>query len=119
MHIVMVDDDETLVRMMAVWFDRAGHEVVPFTQFEAAKLYLASHTPDVLVTDVRLGAFNGLQLAVQATIDHPDLTAIVLTGFDDPVLHEEATAIGAYYLIKPIRSDQLMACINRPRPPQN
>ena len=57
---------------------------------------------------VRLGAFNGLQLVIQAKLDHPTVTAVVLTGFYDPVLSGEVSKMGASYLVKPIRSEQLL-----------
>lgn len=114
MHVVLVDDDASLLSLMEGWMTRAGHQVTSFDRFDTAKNYLASTTPDALITDVRLGAFNGLQLVVLAKVDHPELIAIVLTGYDDQVLHEEAIAAGAHYLVKPVGAEPLLACL-KPR----
>ena len=108
-RVVVVDDDEQLLALMGAWIRRAGHEVVTFNKFEQAKQHLATTAPDVLVTDVRLGAYNGLQLMVSGRAQHPDMKVIVLTGFDDPVLRQEAAATGAFYLVKPISSTDLLA----------
>nr|MBA3884527.1 response regulator [Acidobacteriota bacterium] len=66
---------------------------------------------DALVTDVRLGEYNGLQLAVIARDLQPNIRIIVYSGYNDPVLREEAERIGAVYLVKPVPSRQLLEII--------
>ncbi len=112
MRVLLVDDDLTVLRMMTGWLTLAGHEVLPCTSFESAKRALASETPELLVTDVRLGAFNGLQLIVLAKVDHPEMRAIVLPGSDDPVLRVEAESTGAAFLVKPIDARQLLDSVS-------
>lgn len=112
MRVLLVDDDLATVRMMTGWLTLAGHQVTPCTSFESARGALAAETPDLLVTDVRLGAFNGLQLVVLAKMDHPEMRAMVVTGFDDPVLREEAAAIGSTFLVKPVELQQLLDGVN-------
>ena len=70
--------------------------------FDEAKQHIATVRPDIVITDVRLGAFNGLQLAILARDVRPDAQVIVISGFDDPVLKEDARRIGATYLVKPV-----------------
>ncbi len=36
--------------------------------------------PDLLITDVRLGVYNGLQLLMRGRMVNPQLQAIVITG---------------------------------------
>ena len=93
-------------------FGTRGTRCTPFSRFEEAKAYLSTVKPDVLISDVRLGAFNGLQLVVYAKLEHPDMIAIVLTGFDDPVLRTEAAHAGALYLVKPIESQRLLDLVD-------
>src|SRR5207253_7735839 len=90
----------------------AGHHVTSFSRFENAKAFLATSKPDVLISDVRLGAFNGLQLIVFAKMQHPEMIAVVLTGYDDPVLRTEAAHAGASYLVKPIDADRLLEVVS-------
>jgi DNA-binding NtrC family response regulator len=106
--VVVVDDDASMLRLISTWVTAAGHDVVSFSQFAEAKSYLATARPDVIIADVRLGAFNGLQLVIQARMEDPEITAIVLTGFYDPVLSAEVSKLGASYLVKPIRSEALL-----------
>jgi DNA-binding NtrC family response regulator len=105
---VLVDDDPALLRLMTTWLSKIGFTVEAFTQFEPAKRQILKAAPDLLVTDVRLGAYNGLQLVVLAKLTHPDSIAIVLTGFDDPVIRRTATDAGSIFLAKPVRAEQLI-----------
>ena len=81
--------------------------------FEDARRALRTTAFDALITDVRLGAFNGLQLAVMARDTHPEIRVIVFSGFDDPVLRSDAEHIGALYLVKPVTSSQLLEILRR------
>ena len=115
MRVVIVDDNVVLLQAMEQFVVGAGHQVVAFAQFEPAKTYLATTPFDVLVTDVRLGAYNGLQLAMFAKLEHPETTAIVLSGFDDPVLRKDAASIGASFCLKPVGTVALLEGIENAR----
>lgn len=116
---VVVDDDAAMLRLLTLWLAGAGYDVESFDAFEPAHERATAAPPDLLITDVRLGAFNGLQLVVLARLAHPDLCAIVLTGFDDPVLRKDAEVAGAIFLPKPIRSEELLAVIEGAGPAKN
>ncbi len=109
---VVVDDDAAVLRLLKDLLLGAGFEVEAYNDFPAAKERLAAGGVVVLVTDVRLGAFNGLQLVVRAKATSPDVVAIVLTGFDDHVLHQDAVGVGAHFLLKPIRVEQLLQLLD-------
>jgi DNA-binding NtrC family response regulator len=110
-RVVLVDDDPAVLQVLATGLQESGCDVVAFNRFEDAKRYLTGTTPDVLVTDVRLGGFNGLQLAVTGKLKRPDLVAIVMTGYDDVVLKKDAESIGATYVVKPILPSELVHLI--------
>ena len=109
---MIVDDDKATLRLVKNWLVGMGFVVDAFDEFGPAKRHLTESTPNVLITDVRLGAFNGLQLVVFAKLAHPEIVAIVLTGFEDPVLRKDAADAGAVYLAKPIRAEQLIEVIH-------
>jgi len=107
-RVLVVDDEPSLLEAMKMAFTRAGRDVVSCRTFEDARQQLLTEHFDVMVTDVRLGAFNGLQLAVIARDRHPEMRIIVFSGFDDPVLREEAAHLGASYVLKPVGADHLL-----------
>ena len=106
-QVVIVDDDDlalsTLERLVSKW----GYDVVPFQRFEEARTFLEKRTPDALVVDVRLGTYNGLQLAHLARQASPHMVLVAISGFDDAVLRAEADRAGATYLVKPLAFDEL------------
>ena len=108
--ILIVDDDEpTRVGLAALLAD-AGYETVTAGNVPAAVQMLASERPDLLIVDIRLEEYNGLQLIAMAPTRIP---AIVVTGFADPVLEADARRLGADYLLKPISGTALRGLIER------
>jgi DNA-binding response OmpR family regulator len=111
-RILLLDDDQSLVAMARDWLASAGHEVVALSDFHAAKNYLALNHPDAIITDVRLGAYNGLQILVIAKLERPSVVAIAMTGFDDPTIQSEVSRIGGHYLVKPVTDQDLLTLLN-------
>jgi DNA-binding response OmpR family regulator len=106
--ILIVDDDPSLLEALERSFLEAGEDVVAYDSFEDARRVLQTTRFDALITDVRLGAFNGLQLAVIGRDTYPDIRLIVFSGFDDPVLRTEAEHVGATYMVKPVTGAKLL-----------
>jgi DNA-binding NtrC family response regulator len=110
--ILIVDDDPLILDALERALKQGGQrDVVALGTFDEARRALRGGRFDVLITDVRLGAFNGLQLAVLARDQNPGIQLIVFSGFDDPVLRREAERLGAVYLVKPVTSNQLLELI--------
>ena len=111
-QILLVDDDESLLDAFARALGaEARYEVVACATFEEARRRLRERSFDVLLTDVRLGAFNGIQLVVLAKDMNPATQLVVFSGFDDEVLRAEAQHMGATYLVKPVSPAQLVELI--------
>jgi DNA-binding response OmpR family regulator len=112
-RVLVVDDDIALVEALERALTEGGFEVVAHTTFEGARHALREQNFDAMLTDVRLGAFNGLQLAVVARDSYPDMQIVVFSGFDDPVLRDEAQHINATYLVKPVTGEELIRIFAR------
>jgi DNA-binding NtrC family response regulator len=116
-RVLVVDDDRALLHVLTAGLEHAGCTVEAFDRFEAAKKYLMSaDAPDLLVTDLRLGEFNGLQLAVICRQRHPTTRIVVMTGYDDVVLQKDAEFTGASYLVKPVAVSDLIQVFESPPP---
>jgi two-component system response regulator HydG len=111
---LLVDDDPSLLDALERAFAEAGEDVAAFGSFEEARRALQTTPFDALITDVRLGEFNGLQLAVIARDTYPDIRVIVFSGYDDPVLRTEAEHVHATYLVKPVAGAKLLALLRQP-----
>jgi DNA-binding NtrC family response regulator len=114
LRLLIVDDDVSLLDAMQRALRDSMRTVVACDSFEKARRLLKDQAFDALITDVRLGAFNGLQLAVMARDMYPEMRLIVFSGFDDPVLRADAEQIGAAYLVKPVGSGELIKLLEKP-----
>lgn len=111
-QILVVDDDASLLdALFRALSDHSEYGVVASSTFEQARNRLREQHFDVLITDVRLGAFNGLQLAVLAKDIDTNTQLIVISGFDDPVLRAEAEHLGGQYLVKPVAVATLLEIV--------
>ena len=73
----------------------SGHEVVFAPGFEPAIRKLDQIAPDLLITDVRLGGFNGLHLVIRSQSSRPKMRSILLDRVHDPVVALDAERQGA------------------------
>ena len=110
-RVLVVDDDRSLLRLIQHWLATGGYAVEVCASFEDAKEHLAHSPPDVLLTDVRLGAFNGLQLVILAKELRPETVAVVMSAYDDPTLRKEAWLCGASYVQKPFTGEAILHSI--------
>lgn len=109
-RILVVDDDIGYLTVTKDLLERSGHEVLLASTFDEGRRALREDAPDLLIADVRLGAFNGLQLIVTGDVHIP---TIVVSGFDDAVLQADARAFGADYLVKPVTAASLLGLIDQ------
>jgi two-component system nitrogen regulation response regulator GlnG len=110
---LVVDDDPFVQEVLARWLAESGRTAMACRTYEEAKEYLAGHTPDVLVADIRLQGHNGLQLVMLLMEKQPAALCVVVTGHDDPVLRKEAEQLNARYLLKPFERSTFLAAIER------
>jgi DNA-binding response OmpR family regulator len=109
-RILIVDDDEATRGGLTELLRHAGYDPQPFGTFGEARTALASEPPDLLISDLRLDGFNGLQLVALSPRPVP---AIIVTGFHDHVLEGEARRLGAEYLVKPVMPATLLRLIQQ------
>lgn len=102
--------------MLTELLSGAGYEVLSAATFEEGKQLADAGNPDLMLIDIRLGDYNGLQLAVRERVNHPGRPVIVMTGHSDPVLEAEARRHGAEFVEKPLHPARLIEMIKRMAP---
>ena len=108
--ILLVDTDPAALAMLRAPLERAGYLCVTATSFTDARTLLIDFSPDVLIAAIRLGAFNGLQLALQRSLN--DQPSIVTDVIDDPALRREAALLKTPYVSSTIRADELLRVVD-------
>src|SRR5262245_61795881 len=90
----------------------AGFQIMCASSYSEAKKMLAASPPDMLITGLRLGEYNGLQLVLRTRIEHPEMAAIVTSEIADRVLEAEAERQSAAFLVRPLDTDRLLTVVN-------
>jgi DNA-binding NtrC family response regulator len=91
-------------------------EVSACEDFPTARKRLVAQAPQLLVTNLRLGAYNGLHLVHLATIHDGATRSIVYSKFPDLPLIKEAQRIGAFFELPERLTTALPSYLTGPLP---
>jgi len=86
----------------------AGYEILEASEFGEAKALLAKR-PSVLITEIKLGAYNGLHLAIRARAFG---TPALVIGDPDPVLEADAKRQRALYVTPPLNPQRVLGLVS-------
>jgi DNA-binding NtrC family response regulator len=109
-RILLVEPDDQTRGTLEAAAGRLAH-VESFRDFETARARLPQASFDFIVTNVRLHAYNGLQLVYLSCSKRPVPRAIVYSAAPDPWLAREAERTGALYEIASSVPVRLAACL--------
>ena len=113
-RILVVDDDESLRRVMQMQLEEAGYEVLAVSQGQDALALMEDTTPSLVITDLKMPGMSGLDLLRKLREAYPETTVIMITAFGTVSTAVEAMKAGAYdYITKPVNYEQLMLVVNR------
>jgi CheY-like chemotaxis protein len=111
--ILLVDADRTSLRRTEELLTEGGYLVASTASFSQAKRLLGSVSPDLLVSAIRLEAYNGLHLAARSRIDHPNLPVILTHPNEDPLLEAETRRLGAEFVVAPAENPQFLHSVRQ------
>lgn len=101
-----------------VWFavstlSDSGFQITVAHDFIEAKPLIDRLKPVVLVTDIRLGEYNGLHLVLRGKALRPSMAAVVISSVADAVLQAEAERMQATFILKPTTKQEFLAALYR------
>ena len=111
LNIVIVDDEQLIIHhliQIISSFD-IPHKIVGTANNNQQALTTIRETrPNLVITDIRMGASNGLDLCSTLNITMPHTKIIILSGFDDFEYAQKALRYNVFnYLLKPINEKDL------------
>jgi DNA-binding NtrC family response regulator len=107
-RVLVVDDDESLRRVMQVQLEQAGFKTTTAAYGAEALAMLQKSPPDLVITDLKMPGMSGIELLRNIRTDYPDVLVVMLTAFGTVESAVEAMKAGAYdYLTKPVHPDEL------------
>ena len=107
--LLIVDPDPAAQRAMVEALKAGRYRTITANSFGSAARLLDSLRPDLLITAVRLGPFNGLHLVVLGRERDSRMSALVIDDRHDTVIEREALMAGATaYLARPLDAEALL-----------
>jgi len=113
-HILVIDDDEDILRLLTMRLQARGFRVTAATSAEEGLTKIAIDPPRVVVSDIRLPGRDGLSLFEELRVTRPSLPVILLTAHGTIPDAVDATSRGVFgYLTKPFDSQTLLGKIDQ------
>src|SRR5262245_59105712 len=104
---IVVDADLAELRKTEQALERVGFVVMSASSFAQAKSLLVSITPEIVIADIKLEAFNGLHLAALCAVWRPAPPFIATHDVHDTVLESDARRLSASYVVKSPNREEL------------
>ncbi|MBL8862746.1 MAG: response regulator [Planctomycetes bacterium] len=111
--LLLVDNDARIVELVAFFLRRSGHAVRTAGSFAAARAELARARPDLVLSDLDLGAERGLEELPRLAREGLLPPTLVVSGYLDRAAQLELERLPAIVgvLAKPFDLDVLVARI--------
>ena len=112
--VLIVDDDRDLLQLLSFRLKTAGYEVIAVDSAEKALDQLTISRPHLVITDLRMGGMNGIQLLECIQTENPSLPVIILTAHGSIPDAISATHKGVFgFLTKPFDSKDLLSQVEK------
>jgi DNA-binding response OmpR family regulator len=118
--ILLVDDEEQLIGIMASVLQDEGFAVKTMLSAEDALKAFPSFLPDLVISDVKMERMDGFTMfeRVKTLQSNQNVPFIFLTGMDDRLGQQRAKSLGAYaYVNKPFDVDEFVGIVKKLVPP--
>jgi len=110
--VIIVEDDSAIAEMLVYHLQDVGYEVVHFDNGLKAKTYLESSEYDLVLLDIMLPGYNGLDLCRELRQLRPSTPIMLLTSLDSEADRVVGLELGADdYLTKPFSMRECQARI--------
>ncbi|GAA0638307.1 two-component system response regulator GlrR [Halomonas beimenensis] len=111
-HILLVDDDPSLLKLLGMRLESRGYRVTTAESGREALKRLDAHHPDLVLSDMRMDEMDGLALFQEIQRRLPGLPVIILTAHGSIPDAVSATRQGVFgFLTKPVDREELFATI--------
>ncbi|MDT8438393.1 MAG: sigma-54 dependent transcriptional regulator [Wenzhouxiangellaceae bacterium] len=112
--VLLVEDDAPLREALAETLELGGFDVIAVSDGPKALDVLADRAVSLLVSDIQMEPWDGLELLTRARRLRPDLPVVLMTAFGSVPQAVAAIRRGAMdYLVKPVEVEDLLGMVGR------
>jgi len=109
MRILLVDDQRSLRRSLALMLQNAGYDTADAASGKEALDLLAAGPFDLVITDLRMEGMSGIGLLQEIKRSKPGLPVILITAYGSIETAVDAMRLGAFdYLTKPFSERDIL-----------
>lgn len=111
-NILIVDDDVTFCLMLKKLLEKHQYHVTTVFSPEEVKQFVKQRFYDVVLTDLRMPAFSGMDLIRMIKFESPETKIIMMTGYADIASAIQSIKQGAFnYIPKPFLPEEILNII--------
>src|ERR1700704_4464636 len=113
-RVLVADDHDALRRGLVRGVIEAGHEVEEASNGNAAIERLHDNYFDIVLSDLKMGGSDGMDVLRTTRALHPTTAVILMTAFGTVNTAVEAMKIGAFdYVLKPFEIEEMEVKIDK------
>ncbi len=114
-NLVVIDDEKYVCNIiMEALSEFSDFNIHKFTDPQKALEYIKDNGTDLVLTDLVMGEYSGVQILDTTLNNHPDAVVILMTGYPTVKTAISVLKKGGYdYLIKPFKLEDLKSTIIR------
>lgn len=109
--ILVVDDDEAVVTLVARMLERSGYATRIATSGAEAEAILEGEEVDAIVVDLRMPGMTGAELVTRARDRRPQVRAIYMSGHAEDRTGLPVGEADAAILEKPFGREELLSAV--------
>ena len=111
--ILLVEDDVSFCKMLENFLTRKDYNVETAFTAEEAKIKVKKDNFDLIITDLRLPNYDGIELMAEFKKEFPQIPVILMTGYSDVNTAVKAIKNGASdYISKPFNPEEVLLVVS-------
>ncbi len=112
--ILLIDDDDSLRRVMEFSLTEAGHKVTAAAGGEEGLRLFEKNSFDAVITDITMPGLNGMEVLARVRARDAGLPVIMITAYGTIESAVQAMKEGAFdYITKPFNRDELRLTLEK------
>jgi len=114
-RLLIIDDEpEMLKSLEKILSRRPAYQLTLINDPQKALQLLSHNTYDLILTDLKMQKYSGMDILTQALKEDPGAKVIIITGYGTVETSVEAMRQGSYdFLEKPFTGQKLFDCLDR------
>jgi two-component system response regulator HydG len=111
--ILLVEDDVSFCKLLEKFLVKKSFLVTTAFTSEEAKIKINNEDFDLIITDLRLPNYDGIELMTEFKKSHPAIPVVLMTGYSDVNTAVKAIKKGASdYISKPFNPEEVLLVIS-------